>query len=247
MQILKLGALYGLLAANFIGVHFLIMGFSPAYAQSLDAERLPSRSLIEQMGRVLGIAPVQGARPIPRIALEIIKAFEGWFPNAYDDPVGYCTIGYGHLIALVNCKDANLGEFDKPLSIQSGSVLLEKDTLAARQSVNRLVNVALNDAQFGALSSFVFNIGESNFASSTMLQLINIGRHDLAANQFARWTMARGKIFKGLTERRQCKSALYQGYFANIDAAKFSRDMCKALGVSPDATSLIDVEVGEQK
>jgi hypothetical protein len=66
------------------------------------------------------------------------------------DAVNYCTIGYGHLIALRRCQDTNLSAFGNKLSEADGSKLLEEDTRAARAAVQTLVSVALSDYGYDA-------------------------------------------------------------------------------------------------
>ncbi|MDX1221192.1 glycoside hydrolase family protein [Sinorhizobium medicae] len=208
-----------------------------------DPYKMAPRSLIEEFGNILGAAPSASARRISVLALELIKDFEGWIPNAYNDPVGYCTIGYGHLIALQRCENIVLGEFSKALSEESGSRLLEQDTKWARLAVQNLVLVNLSDDQFGALSSFVFNVGQSNFKTSKMLRLLNAGETDLAAGQFGRWIKARGRILPGLVARRACEEALFKSQLSL--SSKFDRSACRSLGAAPSAGPLIDIDVGE--
>src|SRR5438105_3401606 len=63
-------------------------------------ERVPSELQIEELNGKLPGAAGGGLvpKPIIQLALDLIKAYEGWSPWAYDDPAKYCTIGYGHLI-----------------------------------------------------------------------------------------------------------------------------------------------------
>lgn len=124
----------------------------------------------------------------------MLKHFEGWSVKAYDDSAGYCTIGYGHLISLRRCAATDLGQFASGISPSRGEELLDADTRAARAAVLRRVKTELKEEQFGALSNFVFNIGEANFSGSTMLSLLNLGRPSDAAGQFGRWVKAKGKV-----------------------------------------------------
>ena len=66
-----------------------------------------------------------------------------------------------------------------------------RDVLVAEQSVKRLIRVALTQGQFDALVDFVFNLGQGRLAASTLLQDLNIGRYDAAAEQLLRWESAR--------------------------------------------------------
>lgn len=49
----------------------------------------------------------------------------------------------------------------------------------------------------------VFNVGSGNFATSTMLKLLNAGDYAGAAAQFDRWDYSAGVQVAGLLSRRQ--------------------------------------------
>lgn len=56
--------------------------------------------------------PPSGGRTTNKAGLDLIKEFEGFYPNFYIDPVGIKTIGYGHACHVNDCnnliaKDAN--------------------------------------------------------------------------------------------------------------------------------------------
>ncbi|MGO8044949.1 lysozyme [Rhizobium johnstonii] len=193
-----------------------------AFAQ--DAERDPPADWIPpgvQVEELSGTLPAVAApnnakvRKIPLIALGIIKTFEGWKKNVYDDPVGYCTIGYGHLIARNRCANIDyqtmLGEFQPLLTSESGNKLLLNDTRPARRAVQKLVKKPLTNRQFGALSSFVYNVGAGNFAKSTLLKRLNEAKYDAAAKEFSKWTRAGSVILNGLIRRRNCEASLFRG------------------------------------
>jgi lysozyme len=75
------------------------------------------------------------------------------------------------------------------------------------------VKVTLNNNQFGALVSFVFNVGVAAFASSTLLRLLNKGDYLSVPGQLSRWnkiTVNKKKIpSDGLTHRRSAEIALW--------------------------------------
>ena len=169
--------------------------FASAFAK---AEGFPSRpdhvtsrvqeEAIDNKG--LAAAESVGARILIPLALDIIKDFEGWSPEPYNDASIYCTIGFGHLIAKKSCADSvtELTQYVHPLSQNNGLRMLEVDTKLARMAVQRLVHQPLSDEQFGALSSFVFNVGGDNLANSTLLKYLNNGEfYPGAAKQFSRW------------------------------------------------------------
>ncbi len=180
------------------------------------------------------------------LALDLVKNFEQWKPAAYNDPVGYCTIGYGHLIALSRCETLQLGRFATPLSEAQGVALLDGDTLYARAAVEDLITVPLTDAQFSALSSFVFNVGARNFEHSTLRLVLNQGDYSTAASEFRRWVRSRGRVLNGLVTRRACESLLFEDRLHYDANGGFNRAACVALGIAETSGPPIDIETGEQ-
>ena len=75
--------------------------------------------------------------------------------------------------------------------------------------VNRLVTVELNQNQFDAMVSWVYNLGGGNLASSTLLKVLNAGDYDGVPAQIMRWNKAGGKVLEGLTRRRQAEADLF--------------------------------------
>ncbi|MBB3220376.1 lysozyme [Pseudoduganella umbonata] len=218
-----------------------------AYAQQMSpvGVHVTSQSLIEDLSAPLGVATSGTARPLTPITLLMIKDFEGWAALHYDDPAGYCTIGYGHLISLKRCMHTPLGKFANQLSLGEGNELLEFDTRSARRTVQQLVSTELTDDQYGALASFVFNIGKRKFAESTMLALLNMKEFDAASKEFRRWIKAKGEVLDGLVDRRKCEEALFNKVLRLDKEGKFNRNMCQSFGAAP-SENLIDIEIGEQ-
>lgn len=133
--------------------------------------------------------------------LNIIKEFEGLKLKAYRCPAGVLTIGYGSTGPHVR-EGMEITE-------DQADMLLRRDLRTAESAVTRGVRVDLNENEFSALCSFVFNMGATAFWKSTMRALIN--RNDMigAAGQFPRWNKAGGKVLNGLIRRRQAEAALF--------------------------------------
>lgn len=75
------------------------------------------------------------------------------------------------------------------------------------------VALAIGDAptsqqQFDALVSFHYNTGA--IARATLTRRHIAGDHEGAAEEFARWVYAGGKVMKGLVRRREAETALYR-------------------------------------
>ncbi|MGH2412338.1 MAG: lysozyme, partial [Microcystaceae cyanobacterium] len=119
---------------------------------------------------------------------------------AYLDSVGVPTIGYGHTHGVY------LGMI---VTRAQAEDFLKQDLSEAESAASQLVKVPLNDNQFSALVSFVFNLGAGALAQSTLLRELNAGNYTEAAEQFLRWTRAGGQQLAGLVRRRHTERALF--------------------------------------
>lgn len=133
--------------------------------------------------------------------LDIIKKFEGLKLEAYLCPAGIPTIGWGHT------RGVKLGQ---KISAAQAGVFLDHDYQEAEDAVKRLVKVPLNGNQLGALTSFVFNLGEGRLMGSTLLRLLNQGEYRLAALEFDKWVYSDGKKLNGLITRRKAERELFE-------------------------------------
>jgi lysozyme len=127
--------------------------------------------------------------------------------HTYQDSAGYLTVGVGH---LVTPKEKASGVFAKGLTMQQALDLFHHDTAWAENDVSQRVTVPLTQHQFDALVSFVFNVGDGNFAKSSLLRLLNQGYYTAAGNQLPRWDHAGGKQVRGLTARRALELQLWE-------------------------------------
>lgn len=138
---------------------------------------------------------------ISKQGLDLIKTFEGLRLQAYmPTPVDVPTIGYGHT------KTAKLGMV---ITKAGADALLVHDLAWVEKAVNKEVKVALTQPQYDALCSFVYNLGATNFRSSTLLKRINAGRYSDAANELLRWDKQGKKVLRGLTRRREAERELF--------------------------------------
>lgn len=78
--------------------------------------------------------------------------------------------------------------------------------------VDKLLGAAPTTSdQRNALVSFAYNVGLGALKESTLLRLHKEGDYAGAAQQFARWNKANGKVLDGLTNRRADEAAMYRG------------------------------------
>ena len=132
--------------------------------------------------------------------IELIKRHEGLRLNAYKCTSGKLTIGYGHT------KGVKIGQ---TITEEEAERLLREDLIVAENEINRH-NLNLNQNQFDALVSFVFNVGIGNFQTSTLLKKIKLDPNNKSIeNEFKRWVYSGGKVSLGLIKRRKEEAELY--------------------------------------
>ena len=134
--------------------------------------------------------------------LKILEEGKGFSSKSYICSAGKRTIGYGHVIL----PDDNIIE---PITEDQAEDILEKDVNVAENAINKYVKVPLTQNQFDALVCFVFNIGKTNFKTSTLLKFINEQLWDKIPKQFMRWVYHDKKLIKGLENRRKIEVRLW--------------------------------------
>lgn len=137
--------------------------------------------------------------------LNFIASYEKFIPNVYLDAAGLPTIGYGHLIKGSTPDYARKG----PLSQEQAFTLLRSDAEIAANEIRKSVKVKLTQAQFDALTSFAFNVGNGAFRKSTLLKKLNTGDYSAVPSELARWNKAGGKVLRGLTRRRRDEGLMF--------------------------------------
>ncbi|ECY9928067.1 lysozyme [Salmonella enterica subsp. enterica] len=129
-----------------------------------------------------------------------IRAREGVNLAAYQDGGGVWTIGYGHTRGVKQGQVINHEQADE---------FLDSDLRQVESCISERVTVALNQNQFDALVSFVFNVGRQAFSDSTLLKKLNEGNYRAAADQFTRWVYDNDKFVQGLYNRRVAERDLF--------------------------------------
>ena len=143
--------------------------------------------------------------------IDLIKKFEGIKTKAYKCPAGVWTIGYGHT------KDVKKGD---TCTMAQAIEFLKEDLRVFEGAIDDLVKVELNQNQFDALVSFVYNVGSGAFQDSTLRKFLNAGHFPLAAGQFDRWVYAKGVKLEGLVKRRAAEKELFLAHVSNSNNYK---------------------------
>lgn len=145
---------------------------------------------------------------ISKQGLDLIKGFEKFVPNPYIDAVGVPTIGYGVTYYLSGSK---VKMTDESITELKASEMLE--SLFENDFADYIPN-NVNQNQFDALGSLIYNIGVSAFTKSTLYRKVVKNPSDKSIEQeFFKWNKGRvnGKLveLKGLTIRRKKEAELY--------------------------------------
>lgn len=142
--------------------------------------------------------------------IKALTEHEGFRSNAYKDTGGVWTIGYGTI-----CVDGKPVEQGMTCTIPQAEEWMRSDLAWAQTAVNQLVRTQLFQHQFDALVSFVYNIGQTAFAKSTMLRKLNMNDFIGASKEFDRWNKDNGKTIAGLVARRAVEQAMFEGPSGN--------------------------------
>lgn len=134
--------------------------------------------------------------------LSLIKKYEGCELKAYQDSVGVWTIGYGHT------KGVQEGDM---ITKDDAEYMLQEEMIEYEGYINDMVEVPLQQCQFDALVSWVYNLGPTNLKNSTLLKILNEGDYDGTPYQIKRWNKAGGQVLEGLVRRREAEAVMFAG------------------------------------
>lgn len=134
--------------------------------------------------------------------MELIKKSESFRGRMYLDVEGFPTIGYGHRLTRHETYPNGITE-------AQGTAILYNDVRKSERAVARLVKAQLIQGQFDALVDFVFNLGQTRLAESTLLRELNSGHIAEAGEQLLRWDHAGNKENAGLKARREAELRLW--------------------------------------
>ncbi len=175
--------------------------------------------LTPEQSPALPIPPKEFSTPftISQFGIDLIKKFEKLELVSYPDTGGVWTIGYGHTAGVKPGMTITKEKAEELLA-----VYLRKQ--------DQELNVLLKDVKvtsqlmYDVISSFVYNIGTTQFAKSTFLKLLKNRDYTGAAEQLVRankteniknpdhysgWIYDNGKQIRGLVNRRLEEKQLF--------------------------------------
>ncbi len=145
---------------------------------------------------------------ISKTGIDLIKGFEKFIARPYLDAVGIPTIGWG----FTYYPDG------KRVTMKDPSLAIDQADLIFMQIFNKdfakYLPENVNQNQFDALGSLIYNIGVGNFLKSSLLKKVKENPNDPTIKEsFLAWNKATkdGKlvILNGLTIRRTKEAELY--------------------------------------
>jgi|SRR5579871_3225347 len=143
--------------------------------------------------------------------IRMIEGFEGFCAKMYNDSGGNCSVGYGHLLHIGPCtgKDPSEEPYLNGITQEQAEGLLKLNVATFEKVIQSVVTVDLNQNQFDALVSFVYNIGAGAFQSSSLLQKLNAQDYAAVPREMQEWVYAGGQKLEGLVIRRQKEAELF--------------------------------------
>lgn len=158
-----------------------------------------------------------------KVAIELIKKFEGFRGTAYKCPGGVWTLGYG--------ETSGVGEGDMCTLAQAESWLKGRcRTISIWLTANVDSVYHFNQNQFDALVSFAYNLGNANVVKLTSDNTRTI---DEIAEKMLLYTKANGAELPGLVKRRQAEHDLFTDKVSQLTEIVGSTIKCKQILAIP--------------
>jgi lysozyme len=85
---------------------------------------------------------------------------------------------------------------------REGEPVRSRDIIATEHELWRDVRAPLTQAQFDAVASFEYNVGETRFRHSGVVRALNRGRYDMVAGEMAKYHYVKHRHSRGIAKRR---------------------------------------------
>lgn len=141
--------------------------------------------------------------------LTLIEGFEGWSSRPYWDPYGHVwTRGFG--------ETEGIGPHSPAISRAQGSANLKRRLERFYEPSIRALGAGLNQNQWDALCSFVWNLGAGIFTGTLRSELQHRSWR-AAADIMLQYDHAGGVVLEGLRTRREAEMRLFLTPAVNPD------------------------------
>ena len=128
-----------------------------------------------------------------------------YMPTHQDVP----TAGYGTTVNPDTGKKIRLS--DPPISEPTAKRWLIKDVRKFEREMRGCVKVPVTQGEWDAYTSLAYNIGSFNFCHSTLVRKLNTMDYAGACEQILKWDRQKGKVLRGLTNRRKAEYKMCTG------------------------------------
>ncbi|KAF5123320.1 Endolysin [Metarhizium anisopliae] len=151
-------------------------------------------------------------KTLNKAGTDLITRWEGFVDRPKPDPIGLPTVGYGHLCQKKSCAEV---KYTFPLTKATALQLLNDDLPSYTKCLGRVLDagkVKLNENQWAALTSWVFNVGCGAAQSSSLVKRLNRGENanTVASEELPKWKMGGGRVLPGLVKRRADEVGLFK-------------------------------------
>ena len=145
----------------------------------------------------------KAATKISRVGLKLIEGFEGFVGHPYWDPYGKVwTIGYGETEGVgPNTPDQTPGYAEE---------VLRRKLASSYEPAIHALGVSLNQNQYDALCSVVWNLGPGIIGQGSQLGTdLRTRKWSTFASHLLSYDSAGGQVLPGLQTRRQAEANLF--------------------------------------
>lgn len=139
--------------------------------------------------------------------IDLIARWEGLKLSPYLCTSKIPTIGIG----CTYYEDGTRVKMTDPAITKERAIELFRNVVVTYvRSVDSFTRDDINQNQFDSLVSLCYNIGAGALKKSTLIKKVNINPNNvLIKKEFLKYNISRGKVIKGLTNRRTDESKLY--------------------------------------
>ena len=141
-----------------------------------------------------------------KLAIDLIKRYEGYEEHPYLDAVGVPTIGFG---TTVYEDGTPVTLHDKPITVTRAEELLLTYLYESNRVINEVVRPHMSPEAMAAMLSLCYNIGNNAFKRSSVVNYLNAGNKAFAADMFLLWVRGENRTLPGLVKRRMSEMVLF--------------------------------------
>lgn len=155
---------------------------------------------------VEGLFGISTGKHLSEAGINFIELWEDLKLKAYPDSKGLPTIGIG----TTRYPDGTKVKLGDTCTKAQAYEWFRFDIARFEAFVNRVIKVPLNQNQFDALVSLVYNIGETNFTAGSVDDKLNANQIEAALQTWLKYVYSGGRKIDGLVNRRNAEVKLFK-------------------------------------